>query len=46
MPNSDNNYYTGGLPMVSVDDAVDIADLCILAGRPERIANSSADGSR
>ena len=37
MPNSDNSY-SGTVPMVSVDDAVDIAELCMLAGSPDRIA--------
>ena len=37
MSNSDSSYY-GGVPMVSVDDAEEIAELCMLAGRPERIA--------
>ena len=36
MPSSDN--YTRRVPMVSVDDADEIAELCMLAGRPDRIA--------
>ena len=32
-----SNTYSG-VPMVSVDDAEEIAELCMLAGRPERIA--------
>jgi hypothetical protein len=36
MSNSQASYH-GGIAMVSVDDAEEIADLCMLAGRPERI---------
>ena len=37
MPNSDN-YYSGGIAMISVDDAEAIALACMAAGRPDRIA--------
>jgi hypothetical protein len=37
MPSSDN-YYSGTVQMVSVEDAIEIAELCMLAGRPDRIA--------
>ena len=33
-----SNTYSGGIAMVSVDDAVEIAELCMLAKRPDRIA--------
>ena len=33
-----SNTYSGGIAMVSVDDAVEIAELCTLAGCPGRIA--------
>jgi hypothetical protein len=32
-----DSYYTGGVPTIRVDDAEEIAELCILAGRPDRI---------
>jgi hypothetical protein len=32
------SYSSGGVPMISVDDAEEIAELCMLAGRPDRIA--------
>ena len=35
---SNSSYYSGGVPMISVDDAEEIAELCLLAGRPDRIA--------
>jgi len=35
---SNSSYYSGGVAMVSVDDAVEIAELCLLAGKPDRIA--------
>ena len=35
---TNSSHYTGGVPTVSVDDAVDIAETCLLAHRPDRIA--------
>jgi hypothetical protein len=38
-----DSHYIGGVPTVSIDDAVEIAELCLLAGRPERIAEFLGD---
>jgi len=33
-----SNSYSSGVPMISVDDAEEIAEICMVAGRPDRIA--------
>jgi hypothetical protein len=37
MSDSDSGYYLNTVPMVRVDDAVEIAELCMLAGKPHEI---------
>jgi hypothetical protein len=34
-----DRYYSGGVPTISVEDAIEIAELCMLAGQPNRIAD-------
>ena len=34
-----NSSYHGGVPSISVEDAIEITELCMIAGRPDRIAD-------
>jgi hypothetical protein len=34
-----DGYYSGGVPTISVDNAIEIVELCMIAGTPNRITD-------